>query len=509
MLNIEELIRSQELFDGRYALIRPLSREGATADVWLALDTKTVVEKVKWTDVVQLSESEIDSLGLIVAIKIYRPQNALDVEGEQRFRDEYMIVFNCRHTNLIHPTSYAIFRETPYLVLPYCKKGSSELLVGKMVKERDIWKFIFDVASGLDYLHCSCKPPIIHQDIKPGNVLFDDYGNYAITDFGISVKHNGLSDEVSREISGTLAYMSPERFEEGNEPSAESDIWALGATLCELVAGSVPYGEQGGGAQKSGKEMVALPKGLPWSVKDVINRCLSLQVDKRPTAKELVKEASEHIQGRQKIYPYVVLVLILMGSLAAYFFWPESKPIENEEKRTAYQDALEMLLESATALRGQEILDSLSAEGNEDAKFMLSRLLFQPDDNNHYFSKEIEKLRQHITQHDNVRAHQLLEEVATQDTCKNYYALFEYANDFLIPEYKSLRENYESIYIEQKTKPYFENALRLSKESDNEVAGIIRQESKERLKKIVGRMQQHGLITMAQYEEYEQWLSGQ
>ncbi len=46
--------------------------------------------------------------GMMVAIKIYRPKNALDIEGEQRFRDEYKIVHNCRHTNLLQPTNFSI-----------------------------------------------------------------------------------------------------------------------------------------------------------------------------------------------------------------------------------------------------------------------------------------------------------------------------------------------------------------------------------------------------------------
>ena len=59
MLNIEEFAEKHELFDGHYVLIRPLSVDGATADVWLALDTNTVTEKVDYSDVVNLHDDEI------------------------------------------------------------------------------------------------------------------------------------------------------------------------------------------------------------------------------------------------------------------------------------------------------------------------------------------------------------------------------------------------------------------------------------------------------------------
>ena len=117
MINIEEFANTSELFDGHYALIRPLSVDGATADVWLALDMNTVTEDIRPDDVARLHDDEIEKLGLMVAIKIYRPQNALDIEGEQRFRDEYMIVYNCNHTNLIHPNHFSIFKGIPDLDL--------------------------------------------------------------------------------------------------------------------------------------------------------------------------------------------------------------------------------------------------------------------------------------------------------------------------------------------------------------------------------------------------------
>lgn len=385
MFDIEQLADSGELFDDYYKLIRPLNTDGGTADVWLALDVRTVKNKKDIDEAQELEDLYLNNIGLLVAIKIYRPKNALDIEGEQKFRDEYTIVFNCHHTNLIHPTHYSIYKETPYLVLPYCKKGSSELLIGNLTQEQDIWKYIFDVASGLGYLHNTCKPPIIHQDIKPANVLLDDYGNYAITDFGISVKHVGLYDDLDEINSGTFAYMAPERFDFDMEPSAEGDVWALGATLYELITGKVPFGENGGSAQISGEAMGALPKDLPRPIKNIIIQCLSIDANKRPTARKLVEEARKHLYGKKKInYSYFVVLFILFGVLASFLFWPNSKyPAEDiieskasEDSYSTYEDAIQMLYSATTSEKGIEILDSLSASGNAKASYMLSRIYF-------------------------------------------------------------------------------------------------------------------------------------
>lgn len=326
MIDIEQLTDTDELFGKFYKLIHPLNTDGGTADVWLALDTRTVKNKKALEEASYLEDEYLNTIGLLVAIKIYRPKNALDVEGEQKFRDEYAIVYNCHHTNLIHPTSFDIYEEIPYLVLPYCKKGSSELFVGSMTVNNELWKYISDVASGLDYLHRN-NPPIIHQDIKPANVLIDDLGNYAITDFGISEKFNYHDEEeFGEERSGTFAYMSPERFDPEFEPSKESDIWAFGATLYELITGNVPFGEDGGSAQPDGKVNLKFPKEISSDIQKLICACLDKDSSKRPSA-ELVKTAAQKKMYPIKSFPIKILAALIFAVVIAgsLFFWFISK----------------------------------------------------------------------------------------------------------------------------------------------------------------------------------------
>ena len=312
MFDIEQFADTGQLFDDHYKLIRPLNTDGGTADVWLAIDTVTVKNQEDLDEAPFLDDASLGRLGLLVAIKIYRPKNALDIEGVQRFREEYMIVFNCNHSNLIHPVHFSIFQETPYLVLPYCQRGSSELMIGNFVNDDDIWKYILDVTSGLNYLHES-EPPIIHQDIKPANVLIDDYGNYAITDFGItkhSISPNGDDDE-DFDSSGTYAYMAPERFVEGNLPSSQSDIWAFGATLYELISGNVPFGEGGGSEQHEGAVKLSFAGlNIAEDIKRLIADCLAMNPDARPTARTLMEAAAARKYVTSKKKPTLIKALI-------------------------------------------------------------------------------------------------------------------------------------------------------------------------------------------------------
>ncbi len=319
MLDIEQLALEGRLFDNQYILVRPLSKEGGSADVWLALDNNTAKAPDALKDVLTMDDEALSRLGLLVAIKTYRPKNALDIEGQERFREEYTIVFNCHHANLIHPTHFSIFEDIPYLVLPYCQQGSSELLTGNMVEKADIYKYVGDVAAGLAYLH-RCEPPIIHLDIKPANVLLDDFGNYAITDFGISAQSKGNTaegEEGEEVLAGTAAYMAPERFELGFTPSKESDIWAVGATLYELVTGKLPYGEEGGYAQPEGKVKLEFPKGIAADVQRLICSCLDEDPAKRPTAEELEALAREKLSSTKRAKWMKIIAVAAVAAVVA------------------------------------------------------------------------------------------------------------------------------------------------------------------------------------------------
>lgn len=280
------------LFDNRYTLVRPLSSDGGSADVWLARDCNTIDEKV---DAVEgLVSAGDESTGLLVAIKVYRPKNALDIEGEQMFRDEYKIVHDCHHTNLLTPSDFSIFDGIPYLVLPYCEAGSSQKLVGEVLLERDVWKFIHDVASGLQYLHTNV-PVIVHQDIKPANILIDKRGNYVITDFGISTNLGKIQEDFFEKERGTFAYMAPERFEDEYIPIPESDIWSLGATLFELLTQKMPYGCGGGGTQAEGTELQAPLEGYSSEIKHTVLSCLAENPKDRPTTSQLIGLSASHL----------------------------------------------------------------------------------------------------------------------------------------------------------------------------------------------------------------------
>ena len=260
------MLQENTLFANRYQLIKLLGR-GGFSEVWLAKDN--------WTH-------------LQIAIKVYAPGQGMDQDGLQDFCGELASVYDLNHSNLLKPQHVDTWQNMPYLIMAYCPAGSCVKRVGKMT-EPELWKLIHDVAAGLAYLH---EKDVIHQDIKPDNILVDTEGNYLITDFGISTRaRSTLRKSVigGNTSGGTTAYMGPERFSRQPAPTKASDIWSFGAMAFELLEGVTPFGEIGGGMQKGGAEIPFINAPVSDALKFTIFKMLSKETWDRPTATTLIE----------------------------------------------------------------------------------------------------------------------------------------------------------------------------------------------------------------------------
>lgn len=261
-----QLIQNTYFGEGNRYYLEKLLGRGGFSEVWLAKDAITDLELV---------------------LKVYAPGTGMDEDGLQTFSKELARVYNLNHPNLLRPQHVDSWQGMPYLLMAYCAQGSLVKRIGGM-SEVAIRKVLHDVASGLAYLHAH---DVIHQDIKPDNVLLDDMGNYVITDFGISTRaRSTLRKSVAASAAhpgGTIAYMGPERFGKEPAPIKASDVWSLGAMLYELMMGDTPFGEHGGLIQKSGAEIPTIQGNYSDELKQIVEQMLALNPWDRPTAENL------------------------------------------------------------------------------------------------------------------------------------------------------------------------------------------------------------------------------
>lgn len=285
MIDLVEIMESQALFDNRYQL-KKLIGNGGFAQVWLANDTIA---------------------GMELALKIYMPNGPLDEQGKADFKREFANLCGLNHTNIIHAIGFGICNdELPYLAMNVCKGGSGKNLIGK-ANEDQLWDFLKQVTSGLQYLHNSHH--MVHQDIKPDNVLINDEGQYLIIDFGISKKtRNTLRKSTDGNVgSGTTWYMSVESFGH-DDPVFARDIWALGATMYELMTGDVPFGQYGGLAQKERNGKIPpVTQEFSGELIQLVYDCLALDTWNRPSADEILQRIENHENG---IRPSVLIRIL-------------------------------------------------------------------------------------------------------------------------------------------------------------------------------------------------------
>jgi serine/threonine protein kinase len=270
------------IFDKRYEQEKLLG-QGAFSEVWKVMDLQT---------------------GVTLALKIYNPTNDTAENGNEMLTHEFALMVNANHKNLLRPLFFAISDNRPYLILPYCQNGNIGRMIGKMTED-EAWKLLRDCASALSYLH-AMNPPILHQDIKPANILLGDNGEYMLTDFGVSTQAKQSLSRVSNQdmalfSAGTISYMAPERFSRNNLPIMANDIYSLGSTVYEMLSGMLPFGNDGGLLQKKGAEVPEVPGNFSPLLKQTLEQCLEAEPWQRPTAEkleEIANNALRHPESR-------------------------------------------------------------------------------------------------------------------------------------------------------------------------------------------------------------------
>jgi len=181
--------------------------------------------------------------GARVALKVLRPERAAESVSLARFVREARVAGGIDPRHVVPILELEESRGLTYLAMPYYDGGSlAQRLTerGRLAIDETV-ELAAQLGRGLDELH---RRGVLHRDVKPSNVLLDETGVAALSDFGLARAVDSTRLTAEGQILGTPHYLAPELIE-GLEASEASDIYALGCVLYECLAGEPPFAGRG------------------------------------------------------------------------------------------------------------------------------------------------------------------------------------------------------------------------------------------------------------------------
>ena len=208
-----------ETLDGRYYLEK-LIGVGGMAVVFRAKDTLTNNNTV--------------------AIKMLKDEVACDRTTLKRFKNEFKVENDIKHTNIVDMYEFSTKGERKYIVMEYV----SGITLKKYLKVKggplDIKEIMSYTIQTLKALKAAHDGGVIHRDVKPQNIMVLRNGLIKVMDFGIAKLPNAETVTMTDKAIGTVYYMSPEQAS-GRAIDCRSDLYSLGAMLYELATGRLPF----------------------------------------------------------------------------------------------------------------------------------------------------------------------------------------------------------------------------------------------------------------------------
>ena len=174
-----------------------------------------------------------------IAVKVYSKKKV-----RNKYSYEYELIHNIKGEGILNILSYSEDSNYFYMETEYCATGDLSRCLwnnkNNTYLERTIKSIGIQLLSGLRTLH---KNGIIHCNLKPSNIVIDEYGNVKICDFKKCLKLSKMTSDLiqKNKCAMTPCYTAPELFRKEGKYSFKSDLWALGCILFELAVGQVPF----------------------------------------------------------------------------------------------------------------------------------------------------------------------------------------------------------------------------------------------------------------------------
>ncbi len=259
-----------------------------------------ILEKIGQGGMAEVYKGQHTALRRLVAIKFLGRHIQTDANMTQRFQREAQAIAALRHPNIVQVFDFGTYESGHYLVMEYVKGHDlrQEMCArdaqNRTFSPEEIVNTLTQIGAALDYAH---EEGVIHRDVKPGNILITEGGQAILGDFGLVMLRDRVSQATSGNTFGTPEYIAPEQAMDSRAAVPQSDIYALGGILYEMVTGRLPFEAETALslALKHISEEPTPPRDyrpdLPQEVEAVILRTLAKSPkDRYPTALALVDD---------------------------------------------------------------------------------------------------------------------------------------------------------------------------------------------------------------------------
>ncbi|KAG2722807.1 hypothetical protein I3760_02G143500 [Carya illinoinensis] len=236
------------------------------------------------------------------------------VQGYQQFQSEVRLLMRVHHRNLITLVGYCCEGTNMGLIFEYMANGDLEAHLSdgnaKTLTWEDRLRIATDAAQGLEYLHCGCKPPIVHRDVKTTNILLNKNLQAKLADFGLSKIFPTDGDtHVSTVVAGTPGYLDPE-YHITNRLTEKSDVYSFGVVLLKIITNrpAIERSEERTHVSQFVRSMLAngdiknivdprlhgnFNSNSVWKAVEIAIGCVSPTAAERPTMSQVVVDLKE------------------------------------------------------------------------------------------------------------------------------------------------------------------------------------------------------------------------
>ncbi|MEP7135652.1 MAG: protein kinase [Chloroflexota bacterium] len=234
-----------------------------------------------------------------VALKILKHELLQEPQLKERFERETKIIAKLEHAVIVPVYDVGFDNGQLFYVMRYMAGGSLSERIENGLTPNEIGHILLRIAAALDYAH---KKGVVHRDLKPGNILFDENNSPYISDFGIAKFIQASTRMTQSGIIGTPRYMSPEQAR-GDDADGRSDLYSLAIILFEMLSGKTPFEAETPLAMafkhavETPPSILEINPNLPEEVDAVIAKALAKQPDERYAT------CSEFTHAFLKVFP--------------------------------------------------------------------------------------------------------------------------------------------------------------------------------------------------------------